>query len=83
MAIPGELTGVKENTIQCSECGADLPLQVLHSNAGYYIGRFCDCSGPYSRETSYFKNYESAQKTLDAMFFDHCIRDTDYHGRQS
>ncbi len=83
MAMPGELTGVENEVIQCSECGADLPLRILHSAAGYHIGRFCNTCGPYSRETSYFKTEKEARKVLDTMNFQNCLRNTEYHGEQS
>lgn len=42
-------------------------LEVLKSNAGYYIGRMCVSEGvtqPYSRESSYYRTREAAQKDL-------------------
>lgn len=39
-------------------------LQVLHSNAGYYIGRN-DAEGlPLSRESGYFPTYRNAEDAL-------------------
>ena len=44
-------------------------LMVLHSAAGYYIGRECDEGWgwmPYSRESmDYYKTLEEAQEALD------------------
>ena len=41
-----------------------LPLQVLQSAAGYYVGT-CDEDGPVSRESNeYFKNRETAEQAL-------------------
>jgi len=43
-------------------------LQILYSNAGFYIGRLCHEEGetqPYSRESSYYKNRADAQSALD------------------
>jgi hypothetical protein len=34
-----------------SEIGLQLPLQVLKSGAGYYIGTYDDDNGPVSRES--------------------------------
>jgi hypothetical protein len=48
---------------KCKDCGVVLRLKVLRSNAGYYIGTQCDC-GPYSRESQYYKDVESANKDL-------------------
>lgn len=39
-------------------------LQVLKSNAGYYIGRTQDFF-PYSRDSGYYPTKESAQQALD------------------
>ena len=45
--------------------GLKLPLQVLHSAAGHYIGTQDD-EGPVSRESvEYFPNHLAAQRALD------------------
>lgn len=45
-------------------CGLRLPLQVLKSAAGYYIGT-ADEQGPVSRESEeYFRNPADASKAL-------------------
>ena len=45
--------------------GKNLPLQVLKSNAGFFIGT-ADDEGPCSRESKeYFRNSESAQHALE------------------
>ena len=45
-------------------CDVHLPLQVLRSGAGYYIGTF-DGEGPCSRESiGYWPTYEQADKAL-------------------
>lgn len=62
MAVKGELKGL--NGITCEDCGAHLSLQVCKSNAGYYLGYLCECCGPYSRETGYFKTSEIAEREL-------------------
>ena len=46
-------------------CGKFLPLEVLHSAAGHYIGTQDD-EGPVSRESvEYFPNHLAAQRALD------------------
>jgi len=62
MALPGELKGIEGTA--CVDCEKDLELQVLQSAAGYYLGYYCPCSGPYSRETDYFGTREDAEKAL-------------------
>ncbi|HFH4040256.1 TPA: hypothetical protein ACGJ0Q_002748 [Pseudomonas aeruginosa] len=45
--------------------GKRLPLEVLHSAAGHYIGTR-DIEGPVSREsTEYFRSSAEAQRALD------------------
>jgi hypothetical protein len=67
MTLPGETiaTGAPDT---CRECGVKPDLQVLRSAAGYYIGTFCNC-GPYSRESGYYPNAETAQAALDSGKF--------------
>jgi hypothetical protein len=44
--------------------GKQLPLVVLHSAAGYYIGTH-DCDGPVSREScEYFRGKAAAERAL-------------------
>lgn len=44
--------------------GKRLPLAVLHSAAGHYIGT-ADLDGPVSREsTQYFRSYQAADRAL-------------------
>ncbi|EMR0646294.1 hypothetical protein JJP89_08360 [Enterobacter hormaechei] len=46
-------------------CGKFLPLEVLHSAAGHYIGTR-DTEGPVSREScQYFRSYAAAQRALE------------------
>ena len=46
-------------------CGKFLPLEVMHSAAGHYIGTH-DTEGPVSRESSeYFRSYVTAQRALE------------------
>jgi hypothetical protein len=42
----------------------DLPVQVLSSAAGYYIGQLEPCGAPFSRLSGYFKKREEAEKAL-------------------
>jgi hypothetical protein len=42
----------------------DLPLQVLHSPAGYYIGQLEPCGAPFSRLTDYYRKREDAERDL-------------------
>ncbi|HBD1844121.1 TPA: hypothetical protein KIA93_000327 [Salmonella enterica] len=47
-------------------CGLDLPLQILHSAGGYYIGTFNNELGPVSRESQeYYPSFERAQQALE------------------
>lgn len=48
--LPGECVGFDGAT--CT-CGLELPLEILQSAAGYYLGYCCPQCGPYSRETIY------------------------------
>ena len=43
-------------------------LRVLHSNAGYYIGRIDTKLGPYSRESGYYSSYKEAETALNTNF---------------
>lgn len=54
---------------QCEDCQVTLKLQVLSSNAGYYIGTHCDC-GPYSRESDYYPKRSAAEKDLSSGIFE-------------
>jgi len=65
MAIEGELTGT-EKLVTCRTCYVAMPLSVLLSAAGHYIGRSCDC-GPHSRETSYYSTIDEAQADLSIL----------------
>lgn len=55
-------TGYLAKTI----CGLNLPLRILESGAGFYIGTFCEIEGPVSRESAqYWPTYSAAQEALD------------------
>jgi len=46
-------------------CGKRLPLDVLHSNRGFYIGTYDDVDGPCSRESiEYFDEETEAKLAL-------------------
>lgn len=57
----------KEPVINCEECGSSLPLKILISNNGPYIGRVCPKCGPYSRETNYYMCVEQAVDDLSII----------------
>lgn len=57
-------------TSNCEDCGGDLPIDIYHSTAGYYIGQWCDIDGPYSRiSQEYYKSEKLAQEALDNNTF--------------
>ena len=64
MALEGELEGL--NGTACVDCDASLVLTVCRSSAGFYLGSWCTCCGPYSRETGYFATRKEAKAALDA-----------------
>lgn len=66
MALLGETVG--EVNTRCV-CGETLEIKVLRSAAGYYIGFFCDKCGPYSRESGYYPNRETAERMLHLSYF--------------
>ena len=50
---------------RCS-CGTVMPLKVLNTPAGYYLGYWCPSEGPYSRETDYMTK-ENAELYLSEI----------------
>jgi hypothetical protein len=53
--------------IECVECGRSLPLEVLQSAAGFYIGHFCPTDGPHDRVSPcYWATREEAEAVLIA-----------------
>lgn len=57
-------------TDHCIDCGRKLPIKILHSDAGYYIGQWCEQDGPYSRiSQEYFKSMDLAQEAWDKDTF--------------
>lgn len=64
MALPGEIPKRgKDQTAQCS-CGQKLPLEVLQSAGGYYLGWWCNECGPFGRLTGYYESLEDAERRL-------------------
>jgi len=66
MTMPGEIGHIDS---ECMDCGNRLPAKVLQSAAGHYIGTWCSCCGPYSRESGYYPTSEAAQEALDNNTF--------------
>jgi len=62
MVLPKE-TIARGADATCSDCGVTPTLGVYSSQAGFYIGTYCDC-GPYSRESGYYKTQEEAEAAL-------------------
>ena len=60
MTLQGETSGF--DGVKCT-CGKEMKLEILSSNAGYYLGYLCKQCGPWSRETGYYPSHELA---LDA-----------------
>jgi len=50
--------------MNCIECDELLKMNVLQSNAGYYVGTFCKCCGPHSRDSEYFATRKEAEQVL-------------------
>jgi hypothetical protein len=57
----------KYTTERCLECGAELPIALCQSAAGYYIGTICGKCGPHSRFSGYTRNHAEAEATLNAF----------------
>ena len=54
--------------IPCGDdCNEYLELRVCKSNAGYYLGRWCQLCGPHSRQSGYYRTHEEARH---AQIFD-------------
>jgi hypothetical protein len=46
-------------------CGMDIPVKVLRSAAGYYIGTFDNSEGPISRESvEYYPTYDATEQAM-------------------
>jgi hypothetical protein len=68
MALIGEVTG--KRVIKCEDCKKIMHIEILRSNAGYYIGFCCPECGPYSRESGYYKKATEAAKALEENTFE-------------
>ncbi len=66
---PGETIATGAPTV-CPTCQVSvLPLVVLHSAAGHYIGTRCSCSSSYSRESDYYPSEAAAEGALAERSF--------------
>lgn len=81
MAFEGEIKGTS-GAVRCEDCNSFLPLKVIYS-AAWYIGRFCNNCGPYSRESGYYPSRVAAEADLKVWLEEGekpNTRDTEYHG---
>ena len=69
---------------QCEDMGDNCKIgnvEVLRSNAGYYIGYYCEACGPWDRlSKGYFATEEEAKRQLDWYRY---APASDYNGRTS
>lgn len=66
---PGETIATGAPTV-CPNCRASvLPLVVLCSAAGHYIGTRCNCGPSYSRESGYYPSQAAAETALAERSF--------------
>jgi len=63
----GECVGASGYRCDDGHAPMDLPLQVLSSGGGYYVGYFCSQCGPISRESGYFKTSAEADIELQLI----------------
>jgi hypothetical protein len=69
LAVLSDLLEMGE--VRCPDCGSPLPVKVLRSAAGYYLGRWCDCCGPYERvSVDYFRSERAAAAALASGDYD-------------
>jgi hypothetical protein len=64
MALPGETLRSGPPAV-CEDCGVELVPRVCRSDAGFYIGTWCQC-GLCSRESGYFATRAEAEAILGA-----------------
>lgn len=58
------MSETKQYGVLASQCGYQIPVEVLESNAGFYVGTF-DC-GPVSRESvEYWGTRAAAEEALN------------------
>lgn len=62
MTLPRETLATGAAT-QCPTCHVVLTVDIHRSNAGWYIGTWCEC-GPHSRESGYFRTAAKAREAL-------------------
>lgn len=56
---------LKPGEKECDECEKLLPLSVLHSPAGFYLGYFCYKCGPKGKHSyKFFKTIKEAEEEL-------------------
>lgn len=68
MVLPGET--IQTGGPDKCDCGTELEIRILRSNAGFYIGTQCDqVCGPWSRESDYYDTREEAEKNLKLGYF--------------
>lgn len=58
--LPGEMPNDPYKIIKCSDCGVNMHLNILRSNAGWYLGHAC-CCGPHSRSSGYYSSFNEAE----------------------
>lgn len=51
----------------CPTCNITPDFLVYSSNAGYYIGTYCNC-GPYTRESNYYTTPQEAEGALESGY---------------
>jgi len=67
---------------QCDERGSDCKIgemEVLHSNAGYYLGYYCSECGPWDRMGGYFATQDEADLALAVLREDHSSLISELH----
>jgi hypothetical protein len=49
---------------KCCECKTVMPLEILSSAAGFYIGHYCPKCGPHDRKSGYFPDKAQANRAF-------------------
>lgn len=61
----------RQGSRNCPDCGRAMPVQILVSGAGWYIGRTCERCGPWDRISSrYWGSRREAEAALAEGDFD-------------
>ena len=69
LAVLSDLLDIGE--VRCPDCGSPLPIKVLCSAAGFYLGRWCERCGPFERvSVSYFRSRRAAETALASGDYD-------------